>query len=671
MKKICLLFSTLFIITLVGCSSDEEVLPEQRFETYVSFWEEQAFNDMYSMLTEEAQDNYGTDGFIERYQKIYQDLAIEDLTITYNLGEENEEEALQTTFPITVSQDSVAGEITFDAEIEMVEYINEEEERDWLVNWHPRLIFPELEEDGKIAIETTETSRGEIFDRNGDGLAINDTVYEIGIDPGQFGDNRDQEIEAIADQLTLSVDTIEATLEQDWVTDGVFVPLKILSPSDQDLLESVTSIPAVLQREATGRVYPYSEAFAHLIGYIGNITAEEIEQADPGVYGTQDQIGKRGLEQLFEERLRGTRGVRIVADNNGDRISIAETTGEPGDDIHLTIDAELQVSLFDHFEQDSGTAAALEPQSGETLALVSSPSFDPHQFTYGISQSEYDELNEDPNEPMLNRFAATYSPGSAFKPITSTIGLNEGTITPDDAVQIDGLTWSKEGWGNYSVRRVSESTGPVDLNDALVRSDNIYFAQKALAIGSEPFIEGLNTFGFGEDGFNYTYPIQPSRISNSGEIDRETLLADSGYGQGEILMSALHLAAAYTPIINDGTMIQPILDQEEEHGQAYAENLITAEDANYIQEALRHVVSSSNGTARQANIDAIELSGKTGTAELKQSLEEENAEENGWFVAYPNNYELIIAMMVEGVENKGGSGYTVEKLTAVFDDLYQ
>ncbi|WP_017470778.1 penicillin-binding transpeptidase domain-containing protein [Amphibacillus jilinensis] len=671
MKKISFIFSALFIIGLAGCSNDEQVLPEQRFEAYISLWEEQAFNEMYSMLTEEAQDNYGAEGFIERYQKIYQDLAIEDLTITYNLVEENEEEALQTTFPITVSQDSIAGEITFDAEIEMVEYVNEEEERDWLVNWHPRLIFPELEEDGRIAIEATETSRGEIFDRNGDGLAINDTVYEIGIDPGQFGDDRDQEIGAIADQLNLSVETIEATLEQDWVTDGVFVPLKTLSPSEQDLLENLTSITAVLQRETTGRVYPYSEAFAHLVGYIGNITAEEIEQAEPGVYQANDQIGKRGLEQLFEERLRGTRGIRIVADNDGEQISIAETTVEPGDDIHLTIDAELQINLFDHFEQDPGTAAAINPETGETLALVSSPAFDPHHFTYGISQAEYDELSEDPKEPMLNRFAATYSPGSAFKPITAAIGLNEGVITQDDRLEIDGLTWSKQGWGDYRVRRVSESTGPVDLNDALIRSDNIYFAQKALAIESDRFIEGLNRFGFGEDGLDYNYPIQSSRVSNSGTIDRETLLADSGYGQGEILMSALHLVTAYTPILNDGTMIQPTLDQEEEHGKAYAENLITAEHASYIRESLRQVISHSNGTARQANIDAVELSGKTGTAELKHSLEEENAKENGWFVAYPSNHELIIAMMVEGVEDNGGSGYTVEKLTAVFDSIYQ
>ncbi|WP_440894758.1 penicillin-binding transpeptidase domain-containing protein [Amphibacillus sp. Q70] len=679
MKKFTYIIVALLVILLAGCSDDEEViLPEQRFEEYIQLWQEQNFTEMYDRLSEETQETYSQEDFAERYQKIYQDLEIEDLSITYTIpdtSEESEEEDIPTTFPITVQQQSVVGEIQFDAEITMVELTTQDEEgetqSDWEVVWDPGLIFPELSDGGSIRLVTTPTTRGEIFDRNGNGLAVNDSVYEVGVDPAQFTDNRESELEEIADLLDMSVEAIESVLEQDWVTDGVFVPLKTVPNNDEDLIDDLTEIPPVLTNTKTGRSYPYDESLAHLIGYVGTITEEELAEADEGHYSPNDQIGKRGAEQLFEERLRGEDGIRLIVENENSKIGISEKSPIPGEDVTLTIDAELQQMIYDYYDGEAGTTAAIDPETGETLALVSSPAFDPHDFAYGISQSKYNELTEDPKQPNLNRFTSTYSPGSAFKPITAMIGLNTGVITHEDAVEIEGLTWSKENWGDYKVRRVSESTGPVDLSNALIRSDNIYFAQKAIEIGGEDFVEALVDLGFGEDGLSYRYPIYSSQVSNSGELDRETLLADSGYGQGEILITALHLATAYTPILNDGTMIQPILENDEEQAQAYAEDLIQPEDAEYLRDALRQVVAASNGTARHANIDAVTLSGKTGTAELKQSLTDENAAENGWFVAYPDSHDIIIAMMIENVEDHGGSGYVVEKVTEIYQELYE
>lgn len=662
-----------------GCSNDEEViLPDQRFEEYVELWQEQNFTDMYDMLSEETRETYSREDFVDRYEKIYQDLEIEDLSISYTLPDipedTDENEEIPTTFPITVQQQSIVGEIKFDDEITLVEQIEEvekgEERSDWKIVWHPGLIFPELSDNGTISCTTIPTTRGEIFDRNGNGLAINDTVYEIGVDPARFTDNRKSEIKEIAKLLDISVEKIESLLNQDWVTDGVFVPLKTIPNNDEELISDLVAIPPVISNAKTGRSYPYNESLAHLIGYIGTITEEEISEAEEGTYTTNDLIGKRGIEQLFEERLRGEDGIRIVVENENSKIGIAEKPPIPGEDIQLTIDAELQQMIYDQYDGDAGTAAAIDPKTGETLALVSSPAFDPHDFAYGISQTKYDELTEDPDQPILNRFASTYSPGSAFKPLTAMIGLNTGVINQNDAVEIKGLTWSKENWGNYRVKRVSESTGPVDLSNALIRSDNIYFAQKAVEIGGKDFVAGLESFGFGEDGLSFTYPIYSSHISNSEKIDKETLLADSGYGQGEILISALHLATAYTPILNDGMMIQPILDVEEEQAQAYAEDLISPEDAEYLREALRKVVSASNGTARRANIDEVELSGKTGTAELKLSLDDENGTENGWFVSYPDSHDIILAMMVESVQSRGGSSYVVKKATNIYQELY-
>src|SRR5699024_6864483 len=126
-----------------------------------------------------------------------------------------------------------------------------------------------------------------------------------------------------------------------------------------------------------------------------------------------------------------------------------------------------------------------------------------------------------------------------------------------------------------------------------------------------------------------------------------------------------------TPILNDGTRIQPILETNQELGQSFADDLISANDAAYLRDALRRVVAGPRGTARKANIDAVALSGKTGTAELKQSIDDEHAQENGWFVAYPDSHDIIIAMMVENVKDRGGSSYVVEKLTSIYQDLYQ
>lgn len=702
MKKFTkLLLIFIAVGLLVSCAEEEAeeekeiILPKQRFEEYVQLWRDENFSEMYKMLSEETLAEYTEEEFVDRYEKIYQDLNIDELTIEYSLPEEqaeseadtqpddeSEENKLQTTFPITVTQQSIVGEIKYTEEITMSErviVINEAREEDqedetksdWDVDWHPGLIFPELAKGGTITLVSTPTIRGEIFDRNGHGLAITDSVYEIGVDPGRFSEDRDAEIEEIADLLNMSVNGIESILNQGWVADGLFVPLKIIPADDQAYYSELMAIRPVLSLTQTGRSYPYGESLAHLVGYIGSITDEELANDEEGIYRASDKIGKRGIEQLFESRLRGEDGIRLIVENENSKVGIAEKPAIPGEDITLTIDAELQKMIYEAYDGDAGTAAAIHPRTGETLALVSSPSFDPHDFTYGISHTNYNALVENPDQPLLNRFASTYSPGSAFKPLTAMVGLMTEKMSQEDSLEIDGLTWSPEGWGNYQIRRVSESDGPVDLKDALIRSDNIYFAQKALEIGAGDFVDRLDSLGFSSDGINYAYPIYSSQVSNSGELELDVLLADSGYGQGQVLLTAIHLATAYTPIINDGTLIQPILETNQEQGQALAEGLISSDDASYLRDALRGVVSASNGTARRANIDAVALSGKTGTVELKNSTTDEDAPLNGWFVAYPESEEILIAMMVENIQGRGGSSYVVEKLTNIYQELYE
>ncbi|WP_042222414.1 penicillin-binding transpeptidase domain-containing protein [Oceanobacillus manasiensis] len=675
MKKIILALAAIILVVLAGCS-DDEVTPNERFDTYVKHWSEKEFSDAYEMLSSESEEAYPTEEYVDRYNKIYEDLGISDLSISFSeLKEEELETAMEegaATIPFEVTMESIAGPINFDYEATLIQE-GEEEEQNWYVQWDPGFIFPELQDGGEISIVTDQATRGEIRDRNEMPIAMNDKVYEIGIVPGKLGDNPEQNKKAIADLLGLSVDAIDEALNASWVGPDVFVPIKKIPATEEELLSQLWEIAGVGGNEGTGRVYPTGETAGHLVGYIGLITAEELEEQEPGMYSANDMIGKRGLESLYEKRLKGKKGTRIeVVKENQEPVILAETPVENGENITVTIDVNVQESIYESFEEDSGTAAAINPKTGETMALVSSPSFDPNDILYGTDANLWANLEEEEQQPLLNRFSATFAPGSTLKPVTSAIGLKNGSIDPNEGLEIDGKKWSNgEGWGEYAVTRVSESNGPVDLEEALVRSDNIYFAMQAVNMGSEAYVEGLQNFGFGED-FPYEYPFTSSSISSEGNLDDEVLLANSSYGQGQLEMSALHLATTYTTFLNEGNMLKPTLLASEETGQVWKENLLDPEQADLMNDLLYEVGQS--GTPSKYTADSeVAISGKTGTAELKRTTEE-SGEENGWFVGYPteeNKQDLLIAMMVENVKEIGGSGYTTEKVVKVINELIE
>ncbi|WP_163538867.1 penicillin-binding transpeptidase domain-containing protein [Gracilibacillus sp. YIM 98692] len=665
---------TVVLITLIGCQDkEEEVTPEDRLQAYLELWSDRNFEEMYTMVKGASKE-----AFVDRYPKVYQDLEVENLQLDYVVPEmeETEEEATEKeeqAFLLQVKMETIAGTIDYETPLTMVkdvEEVDNQEVTDWLVQWDTHFILPSLEEDDTITINTFEPARGSIYDRNRQGLAVNENIYELGVVPERFSEENEQvEKESIASALGITVEEIDESLNQSWVQPHYFVPLKVVPGLSEDGLdEEVKTNNALTYRTVTGRIYPFEEAAAHLIGYIAPLTAEKLEEVDSDIYNENDMIGYRGLEELFEEELRGTEGVQIIVEkeNKEDKV-ISEQKVQNGENITLAIDASVQKRLFESLEGDAGTAAAIDPKTGDTLALVSSPAFDPNAFLYGLSNSQWNDWQEDPQNPLLNRFTSTFAPGSAFKPITSVIGLESGEIDPNEGLEINGLTWQKEGWGNYRVRRVSESNGPVDLKDALVRSDNIYFAQQALQIGAETLTDGLKDFGFDED-FPFTYPISASEITSDQSLDNEVLLADTSYGQGEIEMSALHMATAYSSFLNDGTMMKPRLTMDEASAEAWKEGLVSNEHASFIQESLRAVVTE--GTGQDANIANVSISGKTGTAELKQSQSDEGGQENGWFVGYPENQDMIIAMMIEHIEDKGnGSGYVAEKVANVLNDI--
>jgi penicillin-binding protein 3 len=646
-RAIFMIMSVLIAAIISGCS--KEPTPEERFSQYVKIWNDQKFEEMYDFLSEKAKGSITKEEFVNRYNKIYKDLEIDQLKVSYNKPKEEKEYEENADLPFSAKMESAAGPIEFDNTATLVKE-EREDKANWYIDWNTTYIFPELGDGDKISFKNVQAERGSILDRSGNGLAINGTAAQVGVVPGLLGEQKEQTITKLAELLDISEEQINKAMNAGWVKPDLFVPLKKISKTDKGLHEKLFVMNGVKSQMVGAREYPYGEALSHLIGYVGPIYADDLEKLEGKGYTATDLIGRRGLEQVLEEQLKGTNGIKIsIVKEDGTVKTLAEKPVKNGEDVQLTIDVVAQQQLYDQLKGKAGTASAINPATGETLALVSAPGFDPNEMTLGISQNKLKILEDDPLKPTLNRFKRTYVPGSVIKPITAAIGLESGKLQLDTAYEITEKQWSKDAsWGGYKVTRYSNVVGSINLEKALIYSDNIYFAQAALGMGQDNFTEGLKKFGF-EDQPEYLYPIEPSQI---GKIDSELSLADSAYGQGQVEMNILHLAATYSPVVNKGNLIKPILNMKDEQGQVWKEGLVSPDNAAALNGMLTKVITDPKGTAHNGLIANYPLAGKTGTAEIKEK-QGGKGRELGWFVAYnPQSADMIVAMMIEDSGSK-------------------
>lgn len=429
----------------------------------------------------------------------------------------------------------------------------------------------------------------------------------------------------------------------------------------------------ILAETKTNRKYPYKDITAHITGYVQGITAEELESKAEKGYNAHSIIGKTGLEQVYEERLKGKDGLKIyIEDNNGNIVkTIAETKGNDGEDIKLTIDINLQTKLYEKIKNDKGFFVVMNPQTGEILALVSTPSYDPNKFVTGMTNDEWNSISTNEAKPLFTRFISTWCPGSTFKPITGAIGLTTGNLSEDDEFNYSGLAWQKDSsWGDHKITTLTAYSGKKNLKNALIHSDNIYFAQAVLKVGEKTFTEGLDKIKFNED-IDFELDTNKSTYSNSGRIEREATLADSGYGQGQLLVNPIHMASIYSAFVNEGNMVKPYIEYKENREKEYlVKNAFSKEAANIIREDLIQVVESPTGTAHDLKVNGVKLAGKTGTAELKAS-KEEKGKTLGWFNCFTVDEELdksmLIVSMVEDGGSNGGSRYLKKIIRTLFE----
>ena len=655
--------------------------PEEVLISYMNCISEQKYNEMYEMIDVQNSGNISQEDFVQRNSAIYEGIEVRNMKIQITEYKEAER-----TVYYESSFDTIAGSVSFENEA-----VFTSDKDGYKLVWHDSLIFPELSADDKVRISTTQAERGQILDRNEKVLAGKGTVSSVGIIPGKLED-RDQSIQEIANLLEITKENIEDKLSANWVKDDSFVPIKTvpkvdelnltsLAPDTEMLQENerqqkLLDISGVMISDEEVRSYPLGEAAAHLIGYVQNVTAEDLEKHPGEGYSSNSVIGRSGAESLYETELKGKDGYKIyIVDSEGNEIAtITETLKEDGKDIRLTIDSDLQKELYEQFKADRGCSVAMNPYTGEVLALVSTPSYDNNDFILGMSDETWTALNEDENQPLYNRFRQVWCPGSTFKPVIAAIGLKTGTLDPNEDFGNEGLSWQKDSsWGSYEVTTLHEYE-PVIMKNALIYSDNIYFAKAALKIGADNLMNSLDEIGFNQE-VPFEITMAESQYSNTDRIETEIQLADSGYGQGQILVNPLHLASIYTSFLNEGNIIQPYLQYSDNPaGKIWIKEAFSSETVSQVMEGLTGVVNDPNGTGYAAHRDDILFAGKTGTAELKESQEDTSGTEIGWFAVFTadKNVETPILMlsMVENVKGIGGSGYVVSKDKAVLDQYF-
>lgn len=666
-KTILILFLIVLVMVVVAGaflffrSRSTQTKPEDVLKKYMSYIEKQQYEKMYALVNP---DSVSKEDFINRNQNIYEGIGCSNMKIKIKDSSDKSKDSVS----YTASFDTLAGKVSFDNKASF----KKDKEKGWLIQWKDSLIFPDLLASDKVRIYSDEAQRGQIVDRNNQVLAGSGPAYSVGLVPGKMNADSSADIQKLAQLLGMEAESIQSSLDQSWVTEDSFVPLSRISVSDTSLQDQLLTIAGVKLSTVQVRTYPLGASASQLIGYVGTVTAEDLEKHKGEGYTSESVIGKSGLESLYEKELRGKTGYTLVIeDENGEQKSIlAYTEKKDGETIKLTIDSALQSQIYSEFQNDEGASVAMNPYTGEVLALVSTPSYNNNDFILGLSQGEWDTLNNSESNPMYNRFRQAWAPGSTLKPFTAAIGLSEGVLDPQKEYEDHGKSWQKDNsWGDYYVTTL-EDYSPVTLENALVYSDNIFFAKTALNIGADKFMSGLDKLGFNVD-VPFEIKLTKSQYANDGKITKEIQLADSGYGQGQVLVNPIHLASMYTAFSNNGNMIQPyLIYKDTPSAKVWIETAISPEHTSILVDDLKAVVNRPEGSGYASHRTDMELAGKTGTAELK-SEQGTQGEEIGWFSVFttdPNlSKPILLVSMVDGVHDKGGSTYVVKKDAAILN----
>lgn len=522
--------------------------------------------------------------------------------------------------------------------------------------------YKKMSEDNRLRILKTPAARGIIFDRNGVPLVKNIPFYSVSIllDKKNYPD-----IESLARLIGINAQDIEQKLRKN---NSPFIPVKLkqgLSFNEIALIESRRSdFPGLFIETDVSREYLYGKVASHIIGYLGKINPLQTQDPDLRQMPPDAFTGQWGIERQFDKGLRGIAGERIIeVDALGRELKkLQEVSSAMGEDIRLSIDINIQKAAEEAFGNKNGALVAIKPDTGEILALVSLPSFDPNAFSRGINTKEWISIIEDKKKPMLNRaIQSQYPPGSIYKIITAIAALEEGVIDPKTKINCTGgLNYGKWTFGCWK----KGGHGSVDMHRAIVESCDVYFYEIGKRLSMEKIYKYSILFGLGKETGIEMSPLKEKKgLIPTPEWKREKVkypwyLGDtfiSAIGQGFVTITPIQAVIMTATFANGGYLYKPTFSIG---GYEHIEKIeLKPETISIIKNALSAVVNEPNGTAQSSRSAITTIAGKTGTAQVigkDKKVSGERFMDHAWFVAFApvEKPEIAVSVFVE----HGGSG---------------
>lgn len=536
-------------------------------------------------------------------------------------------------------------------------------------------------ESNRVRVEPLPPTRGLIYDRNGVLLAENRPTYNLTI-VRERADDLEATLSLLVDILGLPESQVATFMQRSRQRQRPYQPALLMSELSEEQIARLAvnryRLPGIEVEAQLLRYYPFGKVMSHVLGYVGRINAEELARLDSGDYAGTHYIGKTGIEREYEDVLHGEVGLRRVEANVHGRVvrELGRSDPVPGANLTLTIDTDLQRLGYELMDGRRGAIVAIEPSSGEILAMVSTPGFDPNPFVTGISYDAYQALRSDPDLPLYNRAArGQYPPASTVKPYMALAGLANGVITPEDRIYDPGY-YKLPGHPRHYNNWKRWGHGWVDMHRAIVVSNDTYFYDLAHKLGIDRLSDFMKRFGFGIDTsydvFGASDGLMPSREWKQARYGQvwfpgETLSV--GIGQGYWLATPLQMATAMAVLANRGEWVTPHLakriDGEPVDPPPALED-VTLENENWwdlVFKALEDVMTGYEGTARGSG-QGLEyrMAGKSGTAQVftldkdqRYNAEElaERLHDHALFTAFAPIEDPQIAVAVV-VENAGG-----------------
>ncbi len=539
--------------------------------------------------------------------------------------------------------------------------------------------YSEAAERNRIKSTPMLAPRGKILDRDGRAIVDNKSSYSLLL-------NRDlikwEHLPAIAEALGLDYSDLSTAIRRMKSQPQIIIKDQ-LSRDEIAWIEShrdASSYPEMQLIRSWRRQYPQNGFAAHVVGYVGEVSEAELDSPQFADYQQGDIIGKDGLEKQYDKELRGVDGQqRVLVDNFGrEREMLMSQEAQPGKDLKTTLDLDLQAVAELSMADKHGAVVALDPRTGEVLAMVSAPSYDPNKFTGRISRKDWNAIMGDPSKPLLNRATqAEFAPGSTFKPIVAMAGLEAGVI---DEKTIFHCAGGESFYGTFRGCWNHKGHGDISLHNAIRESCDVYFYNVGNRLGIDRLAEYAELAGFGHktgiDLPNERESIMPStkwklRTTRQKWFAGETISV--AIGQGQVTVSPLQLAAAIGGVAVGGNWFQPHLKKWD------APKLLRGGHLNqaHIQDVISGMsgVVNEGGTGRFAALPGINVCGKTGTAQIislqaQRGGVAQNLKDNAWFVGFAPQEapEIVVVALFENGEHGDKASWIVrDVLKAYFD----